>query len=203
MSDSYPEYLKKLENDSEHKNNTSLKMKVDLYNFLIKNYKGNNILELGTFKGNTALIFADICKLLGGKVYTVEKDKKYINAAKKIAEKLELEKYINFINADLYKDKWYEKIPNVEFSFIDAVHEERFISMDTNNCLMLNSKFISYHDYGLNSKKGNEKSGSEVKKFLSNNENKLKIHSKIGEEKGKWVTTRGTNDIEGVIVEKI
>ena len=111
-------------------------MKVDLYNFLIKNYKGNNILELGTFKGNTALIFADICKLLGGKVIQVEKDRKMYKRRKKIAEKLELEKYINFINADLYKDKWYENIPNVEFSFIDAVHEEKFISMDTNNCLL-------------------------------------------------------------------
>lgn len=192
--------LNKLDHDKKNKNNVSKLMKQNMWEFLNNNYYGGNIVELGTFHGNTTVMFAEICKQKGGKVYTIEHHLENINIAKNLIQKFKLENFVEFIHADLYKDNWIDKIKNVEFSFIDANHEVIYLEQDTNNCIKLDTKYICYHDYGLNLIRNQPGSGSAVKKFLKEYKEKLNIIKIIGEENGKWVTTRGTNDYEGAIV---
>ena len=88
----------------------------------------------------------------------------------------------------------------LEFSFIDAVHKVKAVEIDTQNAIKLGSKYICYHDYGLNLIKQDYNSNSAVKIYLSNNKNIYTDKNLIGEEKGKWVTGWGTNDYEGCII---
>lgn len=192
--------LKRIKNDNDNKANTSLKMKEDMINFLINNYTGNNILEFGTAHGNTTAILAQICKSQGGIVYTVEFDKHKSKQAKILLKTLELDKHVVFIIADLYKDNWSRLVDNVEFSFIDAVHTTHAVHVDTSNAITLGSKFICYHDYGLNLIKQDFKSGSAVKTVLEAIQTKFSDMLLIGEKQGRWVTSAGTNDYEGCII---
>jgi tRNA A58 N-methylase Trm61 len=195
--------LKNIENDNINKANSSLKMKKDMVEFLRKNYKGNNILEFGTAWGNSTAILSQICKEKGGKVYTVDLYENRAQKSKNLLKKLNLLDYAVFIVADLYKNKWQQYIDNVEFSFIDCVHTIEAVKIDTQNAINLGSKFICYHDYGLNLIKSNINSSSAVKLYLKTIENKYKNQLLIGEVQGKWITSYGTNDYEGCIIEII
>lgn len=189
-----------IENDDVNKANSSLKMKKDMVSFLRENYTGNNILEFGTAWGNTTAVLAQICKEKGGKVYTVDLYKERALKSKKLLEKLNLSDYAVFIVDDLYKNNWQKYVDNVEFSFIDAVHTVNAVKIDTKNAMDLGSKFICYHDYGLNLIKRDFNSSSAVKLYLETIKNQFKNKKLIGEVQGKWVTSAGTNDYEGCII---
>ncbi len=195
--------IQNIENDDINKANSSLKMKKDMIKFLRENYSGNNILEYGTAWGNTTAILAQICKEKGGKVYTIDLYQDRIQKSKNLLKKLNLLDYAVFIVADLYKDSWQNKIDNVEFSFIDAVHTVNAVRSDTDNAINLKSRFICYHDNGLNLVKGGVNSSSAVKLYLDTIKDKYKNKLLIGEVQGKWITSAGTNDYEGCIIEII
>jgi len=192
--------IENIENDDTNKANSSLKMKKDMISFLKKNYNGNNMLEFGTAGGNTTAVLAQICKEKGGKIYTIDLRKERLEISKKLLRKLNLSEYVVFIQADLYKDNWQKHIDHIEFSFIDAVHKVKAVEIDTQNAIKLGSKYICYHDYGLNLIKQNYNSNSAVKIYLSNNKNIYTDKILIGEEKGKWIRGAGTNDYEGCII---
>lgn len=190
-----------IENDDVNTTNSSLKMKKDMVSFLRENYTGNNILEFGTAWGNTTAVLAQICKEKGGKVYTVDLHQERASKSRELLQKLNLSDYAVFIVDDLYKNNWQKYVENVEFSFIDAVHTVNAVKIDTKNAMDLGSKFICYHDYGLNLIKRDFNSSSAVKLYLETIKNQFKNKKLIGEVQGKWVTGAGTNDYEGCIIE--
>ena len=192
--------LKSVENDDVNKANSSLKMKNDMIEFLRHNYSGNNILELGTAWGNTTAILAQICREKGGKVYTIDLRSERKQKAKELLDKLNLSEYVVFIVSDLYKDNWMDNIDQIEFSFIDSVHTIPAVTMDTENSIKLGSKYICYHDYGLNLIPRKFDSNSAVKIYLESIKDKFTNKILIGEEKGKWVTSAGTHDYEGCVI---
>jgi len=186
--------FKKIRNDTDHKNTTSLKFKKDLDKFLGDDNRRGNYLELGTFTGDTTAILAKHAKKNGHHVYTIEHHLKNIQQAKKLLKALDLLDCVTFLQVDLYESNWTTKIKHqINTVFVDANHKVDYVIKDTKNVLKLNPAWIIYHDYGLNPIDGG------VKEALKRM--KLTIYRKIGGEIGEWVNTAGSHDCEAVIVE--
>ena len=168
-----------LSGNTKHKNNPSDKFRLDLFNYLLVNHDSNNLLELGTFHGGTTAILALVAKIYNCHVFSIDWKNHKLEIAKNIAVTLNLEKYITFLEINLYEENYINKLKdkNISFGFIDAKHEYDAIKMDTDNLILLNIKKIAFHDFGLNNIDGPNLS---VKKVLNNyNIDYTKINNNI------------------------
>ena len=110
------------------KDTTSRLWKKDVYNFF-KDKNIENVLEIGTNQGWTALLFSHISK----EVYTVELRPEVISLAKKHCEGIT---NINFIEGDAYSDYTYVKTPKYfDVVIIDCIHTYEAVIADINRAL--------------------------------------------------------------------
>lgn len=181
-----------------HKNNPSNKFRIDLYNYLMNNHDGSNLLEMGTFHGGTTAIMALVCKQKGGHIYTIDWKNHKIKKAKELINKFNLQNHVSFLEINLYKDNYIYKLADkdINLCFIDAKHEYDAINMDVENCKKIGINTIIFHDYGLNNSNGPNLSVQKIIKFHN-----LQIIKLIGAEANSsdWITSFGNFDIEGVI----
>lgn len=91
----------------------------ELLNILIRSKQAKNILEIGTSTGYSTLWLANAVKDIGGTVTTLEIDKDRTAIAKKNAENLKLDDFIDFKVTDA-KAYLHECKDEFEFILVDA-----------------------------------------------------------------------------------
>lgn len=165
--------LSKVEHKHNTKTTTTLKLKKDLWNLIMKSNFEGNILEVGCDVGNTTYILGNAAVQKAKRVYSYEIDEKRIEEAKSLCRGLSCE----FIKKDVYNEPW--DVSNIGFVFIDASHENKDVALDLENAFKLVGKsgVVVIHDYGLVTR-----SGSSVKSVIENNE-QYEIVQFLGEEK--------------------
>lgn len=135
---------------------------------LIKDYKGNNIFEIGTFDGRTTRAMAHNLLDEAGKIYTLnlpsgseavslETDKVDVGLASKVVSgerflRTPQEKYIQQLWGDSATYDFSPYHGKMDFVFIDGAHSKDYVESDTKNALQLikpEGGIIIWHDAHL------------------------------------------------------
>lgn len=101
------------------------------YNVLLQNMKAKNVLEIGMSTGYSTLWFAEALSRTGGKVISIDHDKKKIERAKKNFDEAGVGKFIEIHYGDALEilskiNKEAHSFEYLDFVFIDA-DKERYI----------------------------------------------------------------------------
>lgn len=101
------------------------------YNILLQNMKAKKVLEIGLSIGYSAIWFADAMSNTGGKVISIDNDRKKIERAKKNIDEAGVSKFIEIKTGDALEilskiNKEPDSRETFDFVFIDA-DKERYI----------------------------------------------------------------------------
>jgi predicted O-methyltransferase YrrM len=82
------------------------------------------LVEVGTFKGKTAIAMACVVKRFGGMVHTINVNNQELDVARKFAEMAGVAEHINFIHGDSLR-VLPKILPDMEFGlmFVDGFHD--------------------------------------------------------------------------------
>lgn len=120
----------------------------EIFDILVNN-KIKNVIEIGTFNGLSAAVFASIIE---GNVYTINVDEKEINNSKKLWDDLKITNIKQYKGSSLnVLPKLVDEIDEVNFVFVDGNHDIPYASKEFE--IIKNSKIkdgnclVYFHDH--------------------------------------------------------
>jgi GT2 family glycosyltransferase/predicted O-methyltransferase YrrM len=153
----------------------------------LKNYKTEKILEIGTYKGGSALLWAQMVAPYNGKVfccdlnfesdgfYYTDENNKIYNYRRQVYNDTEYEKYVIEFPGDSHDINYINNVKNnvgiVDLLFIDGDHSYTGVKQDFENfySLVKDDGYIIFHD--IQDTKIHRDSGCEVSDFWNDIKN--------------------------------
>ena len=186
--------LSQVPDKREDKDTTSHVFKKDVYDFFREDkWRERSILEVSCSKGYSSYLLSYLFK----QVYAVDYERDLLDFASKFNQDRG-RKNIQFIQCDIYRAPYWDKLPKADVVFLDADHRYKSVVYDIRNAWtesLYNGGYIIIDDYGL--------PGSGVKRAVNDlvNENThLSIVEYIGEPPGSIPYRRKLLDWEGLIL---
>lgn len=186
-------FLDKIPDKPDYFKTTSHKFKTDFEHFFALRSDVRLVdrvcVELGTHSGRGTRFLSHLFK----EVYTFEIEEKKVEEAKEFNKDRD---NIHYFQMNIYNEEWWEKVPEADFFFIDAVHDKTAVLTDVANCMNIDDngkKWFIFDDYGL--VPGVKAAINELATYKL-----LSIEEYIGHEEGwNYGPGRTLKDWEGVI----
>ena len=186
--------LSKIPNKRENKDTTSHEFKRDLYDFFWEDkWRERSILEVSCSRGFSSYLLSYLFK----QVYAVDYERDLLDFASKFNQDRGRNN-IQFIQCDIYKTPYWDKLPKADVVFLDADHRYKSVVYDIRNAwtnILDKGGYIIIDDYGL--------PGSGVKRAVNDLVKENTHLSKvgyIGEPAGSIPYRRKLLDWEGLIL---
>jgi SAM-dependent methyltransferase len=186
--------LSKIPNKRENKDTTSHEFKRDLYDFFWEDkWRERSILEVSCSRGFSSYLLSYLFK----QVYAVDYERDLLDFASKFNQDRG-RKNIQFIQCDIYRAPYWDKLPKADVVFLDADHRYKSVVYDIRNAwtnILDKGGYIIIDDYGL--------PGSGVKRAVNDLVKENTHLSKvgyIGEPAGSIPYRRKLLDWEGLIL---
>jgi len=140
--------LSQVPDKREDKDTTSHEFKKDLYDFFRGEYgRERSILEVSCSKGYSSYLLSHLFK----QVYAVDYERDLLDFASKFNQDRGRNN-IQFIQCDIYKTPYWDKLPKADVVFLDADHRYKNVVYDIRNAwtnILDKGGYIIIDDYGL------------------------------------------------------